>query len=412
MNKLEELIQELCSSGVVYKKMIDLGSFLGGLTGKKKEDFANGNSKFISYMNVYKNEALCLDIEEMVMIHDGEKQRRLEYCDVIFTGSSENKEECALSSVVVDYPKENYYLNSFCFIYRLNDSSIFNPHFLKHLFRSEKIREQLIATANGVTRFNVSKKKMEDVEIPVPPLQVQNEIVRILDNFTELTEELTEELTARKNQYEFYRNELLVNCDGKKYFLDELFDVKGGYTPSKENFEFWNNGAIPWFRLEDINDKGRVLTDAYQYVNKIALKKNGPFRANSVIITTSATIGEYALVKVPFICNQRFSVISLKDKFSNNVDMKFIMHYCWLLSAYCRANLNQGNFASVDMGKFKKFEFVVPSLEEQQLIVDILDKFDSYCNDISQSLPAEIEMRKKQYEYYREKLLTFKRLET
>ena len=86
------------------------------------------------------------------------------------------------------------------------------------------------------------------------------------------------------------------------------------------------------------------------------------------------------------------------------------MHYCPMLSKYCKEHLNQGNFASVDMKKFVKFEFVIPSLDEQERIVKILDSFDSLTNGISEGLPAEIEARKKQYEYYRNKLLTFKEL--
>ena len=86
------------------------------------------------------------------------------------------------------------------------------------------------------------------------------------------------------------------------------------------------------------------------------------------------------------------------------------MHYCPMLSKYCKEHLNQGNFASVDMKQFAKFEFVIPTIDEQQRIVAILDRFDALCNDISAGLPAEIEARKMQYEYYRDKLLTIKEI--
>ena len=90
--------------------------------------------------------------------------------------------------------------------------------------------------------------------------------------------------------------------------------------------------------------------------------------------------------------------------------MKFLFYYCYKLDEYCVANLNQGNFASVDMAKFKKFTFPIISLQDQHRIVAILDRFDKLCNDISNGLPAEIAARQKQYEYYRDKLLTFKKL--
>ena len=115
MNKLEELIQQLCPNGVEYKRLGELGSFFGGITGKSKDDFFNGNAKFITYRNVYANPALQLDVEDKVKISDNEKQRTLQYGDVIFTGSSETPDECGISSVVTVRTNEKLYLNSFCF---------------------------------------------------------------------------------------------------------------------------------------------------------------------------------------------------------------------------------------------------------------------------------------------------------
>ena len=100
----------------------------------------------------------------------------------------------------------------------------------------------------------------------------------------------------------------------------------------------------------------------------------------------------------------------IREEYRAAVDMRYLFYYCFRLGDYCREHLNQGNFASVDMGKFNEFTFLIPSLEEQQRIVSILDRFDTLCNDLSSGLPAEIEARKKQYEYYRDKLLTFKEL--
>ena len=145
-------------------------------------------------------------------IAEGEKQRTLEYGDIVFTGSSETPDECGFSSVVTTKTDEKLYLNSFCFFFRLNNPELLLPDFAKHLFRSDNLRYQIGKTASGVTRFNVSKERMKSVKIPVPPLEVQNEIVQILDNFAELTAELTAELSNRKKQYEYYRD-LLLNFD-------------------------------------------------------------------------------------------------------------------------------------------------------------------------------------------------------
>ena len=190
--------------------------------------------------------------------------------------------------------------------------------------------------------------------------------------------------------------------------VEDLFNIKGGYTPSKDNSDFWENGTIDWFRLEDINQNGRVLYKANQKVTELATKKSGLFKENSLIITTSATIGEYALVKIPFLCNQRFTCLTIKDEFANSLTPEFMLHYAYKLSAFCKEHLHTGNFASVDMVQFNKFKFPVPSLEIQKRLVNVLDNFDAICSDLKIGLPAEIEARQKQYEYYREKLLTFK----
>ena len=231
MTKIDDLMKMLCPDGVAFSKMEDLGDFYGGLTGKSKDDFVDGNANFITYVNVFNNPSLNLSVSEKVRILEGEKQRKIEFGDVIFTGSSETPDECAFSSVVTEVPAEDYYLNSFCFIWRLKDKSIFNPHFLKHLFRSSELRKKLIKTASGVTRFNVSKEKMRKIEIPIPPLNIQNEIVYILDNFTELTAELT----ARKIQNDYYRN-LLLNFEStctEWVTLNEVMTFKNGVGHKK-----------------------------------------------------------------------------------------------------------------------------------------------------------------------------------
>ena len=192
-----------------YKKLGEIGFFYSGLSGKSKDDFKDGNAMFITYMNVYSNPSTNLDVIERVKIGQGEKQNKIEKGDILFTGSSETPDECGMSSVVTDDITSNYYLNSFCFGFRLNNKDTFEPNFLKHLFRDRKMRAQIARTANGVTRYNVSKKLFARIIIPVPPLPVQREIVRILDNFTSLEAELEAELEARRKQYEYYRDQLL-----------------------------------------------------------------------------------------------------------------------------------------------------------------------------------------------------------
>ncbi|MBB1574755.1 MAG: restriction endonuclease subunit S [Flavobacteriaceae bacterium] len=200
-------------SDLQWKTRGDLGAFYGGLTGKNKNDFSNGNAKFISYMNVFSNIATNFKVNDFVKIGESENQNTIQYGDILFTGSSESLEECGMSSVVNEEVKENVYLNSFCFGYRFHNSELFLPNFLKFLFRSEKIRKQIVKTANGVTRFNVSKKKMEKIQIPIPPIEEQERIAGILDKFDTLVNSISEglprEIELRRKQYEYYREKLL-----------------------------------------------------------------------------------------------------------------------------------------------------------------------------------------------------------
>lgn len=434
MSKLQELINKLCPNGVEFKPLREIGDFFGGLTGKSKEDFIDGNARFISYMNVYSNPALKLDLPDFVKINDGEKQNVVQYGDILFTGSSETPNECGMSSVVTTKPSEPLYLNSFCFGFRLIDINTFNLDFLKHLLRSYEVRSQIAKTANGVTRFNISKKLFANIMIPVPPIEVQEEIVRILDSFSDYAAELQAELQARKQQYEYYRNLLLTfnpsayGCGtddeqkdgvttwgGHNYKiqwkkLGEIFEMRNGYTPSKNKPEFWEGGTIPWFRMDDIRENGRILSDSIQHITPSAIKGKGLFEANSFILATTATIGEHALIIADSLANQQFTNLKVRKSLSNLLVTKFIYYYMFIVDDFCKRNTNVSGFASVDMDKLKRMPFPIPPLELQEKIVAILDRFETLVNDLTNGLPAEIAAVKDQYEYYRNKLLTFKKL--
>ena len=198
---------------VTWMTMSEIGDFYGGLSGKSKSDFVNGNSKYATYMNVYKNLALNTYATDMVKIAAGEKQNTIQYGDVLFTGSSETPDECGMSSVVTEEVYEPIYLNSFCFGFRPYDKSLFSPDFLKHLLRSKAMRTEITKTANGVTRFNVSKKSMGKILLPIPPYKEQKRLATILDKFETLVNDLAEglpaEMAAVQEQYEYYRNKLL-----------------------------------------------------------------------------------------------------------------------------------------------------------------------------------------------------------
>lgn len=201
------------AGGVIRKiKLGDAGHFFGGLTGKTSDDFDGGNAKFVTYSGLFNNLAIDESCFGVVNVGEDEKQNTLRVGDVLFTGSSETPEEVAYSSVVTK-DLGTVYLNSFCFGYRMDNARVLDPEFAKHLFRSKWVRKQLVKTAMGVTRFNVSKERMKRVEIVIPDISTQRRIAGSLDKFwlyaTGLSDGLPAEIKLRQQQYEYYRDELL-----------------------------------------------------------------------------------------------------------------------------------------------------------------------------------------------------------
>ena len=327
----------------------------------------------------------------------------------------------------IGYSYVDYWAADDCFTFVCDDK--LNQRYLYFLLMSKQAYLKNNVRKSSIPRL--PRIALENMEIPVPPLSVQENIVKILDRFDKLNNDMSEglpaEIEARKKQYEYYRDTLLSFDDKacshivkverereltrikaiKWLSIQDLFNLRNGYTPSKSKSEYWTNGTIPWFRMEDIRENGHILNDSIQHITPIAVKGN-LFPANSIILATSATIGEHALITVDSLANQRFTYFTAKNEYSNQLNMKYVFYYFFKIDEWCKNNLNVSSFASVDMDKFKKLKFPIPPLEEQERIVSILDRFDKLCNDISEGLPAEIEARQKQYEYYRDKLLSFK----
>lgn len=386
-------------------RLKDIGTFYSGLSGKSKKDFSDGNALLATYRNIFNNPVLNLDIKDTVVIGNGEKQNEVMYGDILFTGSSETPEEAGMSSVVMSEPKEKIYLNSFCFGFRLNNIIEILPSYMGHLLRSEPVRKAISKTAFGVTRFNINKIFLSEIEIPLPPLTIQREIVSVLDSFTTLIDKMKQEVELRKKQMEYYREKLLLFDEHEAGFvkIKDLFDTKNGYTPSTKNPDFWTDKGIPWVKMEDIRENGTVLSDSAKHITMSAVKGSKLFNANSIILATSATIGIHALVKVPHLSNQRFTNIYPKKEYENKIDMKYAYYYFFKIDRWCKEHVTLGNFAGVNMSDFYDYDFPVPPLSTQRSIVSTLDAFEQYIS----KLERLITLHEKQYAYYREKLLTF-----
>ena len=397
MSKLEELIEQYCPDGVEWKPLGELGDFYSGLTGKTKSDFTGGNEKFITYVNVFNNPSLKTDVLEKVKIAEGERQNTIQYGDVLFTGSSETPDECGMSSVLTHKTEEKLYLNSFCFGFRFFDLSDKCPSFMKYLFRSTNIRKAICKTANGVTRYNISKKEFAKIEIPIIPLPVQEEIARILDAFTELQAELQAELQKRQQQYNFYRDNLLnFNRGGQEIKWMKMSDIghnldkkRKPITAGKREF-----GQIPYYGASGIVDYVKDFLFDGDY---LLVSEDG---ANLLTRTYPIAFSIHGKTWV----NNHAHVIEFKERATR----KFVEYY--LNSIDLSPWISAGAQPKLTQDSLNKLTIPIPPLEEQNRIVAILDRFDTLTNDLTSGLPAEMEKRRQQYEYYRDRLLTFKRL--
>lgn len=230
--------------------------------------------------------------------------------------------------------------------------------------------------------------KYSKFKIPIPPLPIQEEIVRILDNFTELEAELEAELEERKKQYEYYRNEMLAFGDDVEFKeLGEVAVVNRGQRVTKselspeKKFPVYSGGVTPMGYFDKNNQS-----------------------ANTITIVKYGTAGFVNFIKEDFWANDVCYCIKPNKILIN----KYVFYFLKSIQDFIQSHATNAIPSHLPTDAVKKIKIPIPSIPEQERIVEILDKFDALVNDISIGLPAELEARRKQYEYYREKLLTFK----
>ncbi len=384
---------------VEWKTLGEVAELYAGLSGKNKEHFQKGNAPYVTYKNIFENLAVDSSILEMVSIEADERQHAIKYGDILITGSSENIEEVGMASVVTFHPETEIYLNSFSFGIRFHSAIQLSPEFTKYLFRSDLLRKQIMKTASGVTRFNVSKKKFLAITLPIPPLRVQARIVEILDKFTQLEAELQAELEARRKQYAYYRDQLLnfsqypplnVNIEWKT--LGEMAEIGTGSSNRQDEAE---NGVYPFY----VRSKNILRSSTYQ------------FDETAIIIPGEGGIGDiFHYTEGKYALHQR--AYRIKVNAENELFPKFLFYY--MTNAFKPFILSRcvgATATSMRKPMLTDFPIPLPPLSEQRRIVDILDRFDTLTNSISEGLPKEIALRRKQYAYYRDALLSFPRPE-
>ncbi len=271
-------------------------------------------------------------------------------------------------------------------------------------------------TSNEHKRLWINR--YSQMSIAVPPLEVQHEIVHILDDFMLLSAELSAELKARQKQYEYYMDQLFkMNGNKQKVTLiDVLLSLKTGLNPRKF-FELNTRDANGYYvTVRELGNRNVKYKESKDRVNQFGLNKineRSNLEINDVLFSGTGTIGRVSLIEEkPINWNVKEGVYILKPN-SNLINPVFLMYL--MKSNYMKniySNYIVGSpVASIPMKDLKKIKFFLPTMKQQEKIINILDRFEIMCNNLNLGLPAEIEARKKQYEYYRDKLLTFKELE-
>lgn len=200
-----------------------------------------------------------------------------------------------------------------------------------------------------------------------------------------------------------YIDRLLQGAPVEWLPLGEIFEIRNGYTPSKSNPAYWEGGTIPWFRMEDLRTSGRILEDSIQHITPEAVKGKGLFKAGSILMATTATIGEHALLIADSLANQQFTNFAIRESLMGVVTPMFAYYYFFLICEWCKRNVYESSFPSVDMKRLREVRFPIPPVAVQEEVVRVLDKFTA----LEAELEAELDCRKRQYGYYRDALLTF-----
>ncbi len=384
MSRLDELIEEFCPDGVEYKEIKDIATVsIGEFVHKNKQ---LSNSPYPVYNGGITNTGFY-----------DEYNRTANKIIISARGNAGY-----VNRVFVDFWSGNS-----CYTLSVDDESV-DWNFVYYALKNGENRLRSIQQKGGIPA--ISKKQIEQFVIPLPPLPIQQEIVRILDNFTELTAELTAEIEARKKQYEYYRNTLLsfkkVVAGGQLSKLDELItelcpcgvefvtveeicNITRGRVLSK-NYLRDNFGDYPVYSSQTTNN------GIFGYINTF------DYDCESVTWTTDGANAGSVFYHV----NEKFSITNvcglLRVKNNELVSTKFLFY---VLQVYAKKYVNDG------MGNPKLMSNVMagisvplPPLPVQQEIVRILDNF----TELTTELEAELEARQKQYEYYRDKLLSFK----
>lgn len=386
MSKIDELIINLCPNGVIFRRLEEMSSFERG-KGFKKEDKGTGSSPIIFYGELYTTYGNY--INEIVSFVNESKVSNRVYAnkgDIVLPISSTTAEAQIGKASVVNI--DNVILGSDAIVIHHN----INPSYLMYYMNSKIFEFDKMRCVSGTTIRHLSPKEMMQIKIAIPPLKIQDEIVKILDNFIKLSDELTTEMKARQKQFEYYQIKLFDFSNNIEYLpLEKIAEIGTGSSNTNESVE---DGKYPF------------------YVRSQQLYRKNTFEYDETSIITSGDgvgVGKiFHYVEGKYALHQRAYRIHITNE---KVIPKYFYYYMKsTFYDYIMKNAFNSSVTSVRRPMLNRYPVPIPSIKEQEKIIKILDNFEKICNSSSIGLPAEIEARQKQFEYYSNKLLTFKEL--
>lgn len=413
MSRLEKLMEEFCPDGVEYKRLGDIAQVTRGGNFQKK-DFVEVGVPCIHYGQIYTKYGLFTDkVISYINEEAGRKSKYAEPGDIIMAVTSENVDDVCKS--VVWLGNENIAVSGHTAIIHHNQDA----KYLAYYFNSTHFYKQKVKLAHGTKVIEVTPDRLKEVQIPVPPLAVQHEIVCTLDqlteSFTELKENLHKELINREKQYAYYRD-LLLNFDNLGGVIQhtKLGDITHVFSAARVHRSEWTTSGVPFYRSSDVmsfykgeeNSRGKAFISPELF--ETLSKRSGRPQKGDILITGGGTIG------IPFVVPTD-EPLYMKDadllciRKSDKLSSRFLYHYFLTTKFrdYLKNITHDATIAHYTISQIENTTVPVPSLEIQDRIVNVLDNFEAICTDLSIGLPAEIEARQKQYEYYRDLLLTF-----
>ena len=389
MSRIDDLIAEYCPDGVKHQTLGEIGEFIRG-NGIQKRDFRDSGFGCIHYGHIYTYYGLFADhTKSFIDPNLAEKRKKAYKGDLVIATTSENEEDVCKACAWLG--EEPIAISGDAYIFRHHQ----NPKYISYCFQSELFQSQKKKYITGTKVLRVNGGAMAKIHVPVPPLPVQEEIVRILDSFSSLEAELEAELEARRKQYAYYRDELLT-FDRERVLVitvGELCDINRGRVMSKGYLEK-HRGAYPVYSSQTANNGRFGFINSYDYDGEYITWTTDGANAGSV-----------------FYHDEKFSItnvcglLRIKDSRVRAKYLKYVLD----VTAKQYVNTGMGN-PKLMSNVMKQIKVGIPSLAEQDMIISILDRFDKLTNDLSSGLPAEIEARRKQYEYYRDRLLSFDEL--